>query len=252
MKIYIGGPISGIKNYRNNFKVVEEKLLSDGHQVMNPAVISEGFPYTAYMPVCLPMLECCDAIYLLEGWTNSTGAKLECHYAKVQGKKIFLQSLDQYMIEDGDRLEFSQAPYEQIVKVESDGLISGIFTSIDSYTTTKLVRDDVKPSEESDYAYFMRKMLEDIAYTNTTPAEYIQGLRNAQLRAKRDGLNIDNSLSGSDRSVLTIKPIDDNSDACSHVTTSINLMNNPVESMHDEINCLLDGFTDFVQDNMKK
>ncbi|WP_252214444.1 DUF4406 domain-containing protein [Clostridium sp. VAP41] len=91
MKVYIAGKITGLKNYKEIFNKAENKLLSEGNQVMNPAVLNEGFNYEVYMPICLTMLEVCDAIYMLSNWKDSKGAKVEHEYAKIQGKKIIYQ-----------------------------------------------------------------------------------------------------------------------------------------------------------------
>lgn len=91
-KIYIAGKISGLNNYREVFKVAEDKLTSEGNAVMNPAVLNEGFPYKAYMPICLTMLEACEAVYMLSNWTDSKGAKVEHEYAKIQGKQIIYET----------------------------------------------------------------------------------------------------------------------------------------------------------------
>jgi hypothetical protein len=91
-KIYIAGKINGLENYKEVFKKAEDKLLKEGNICMNPAVSGEGFPYKAYMPICLQMVEVCDAIYMLSNWKDSRGAKVEYEYAKLQGKEIILES----------------------------------------------------------------------------------------------------------------------------------------------------------------
>ena len=90
-KIYIAGKISGLENYREVFEKAEDKLLTEGNEVMNPAVLGEGFDYKAYMPICLAMLEACDTVFMLKNWEDSKGAKVEHEYAKIQGKKIVYQ-----------------------------------------------------------------------------------------------------------------------------------------------------------------
>lgn len=91
LKIYIAGKINGLENYKEIFKKAEDKLIKNGDRCMNPSVLGEGFPYEAYMPICLAMLECCDIIYMLDNWEDSKGAKVELAYAKLQGKKIIYQ-----------------------------------------------------------------------------------------------------------------------------------------------------------------
>lgn len=87
-KIYIAGKITGLNNYREIFNAKEAELLSMGHQVMNPAMLGQDFPYEVYMPICLSMIDACDTVYMLNNWTDSKGATLERHYANIQGKKI--------------------------------------------------------------------------------------------------------------------------------------------------------------------
>jgi len=90
-KVYIAGKINGLNNYREIFKEVEDRLITEGNVVMNPAVLGEGFNYEAYMPICLAMLEACDTVFMLNNWKDSKGAKVEHEYAKLQGKKIIYQ-----------------------------------------------------------------------------------------------------------------------------------------------------------------
>lgn len=91
-KVYIAGKINGLPNYRHRFVKAEYKLMYDGYtKIMNPAVLGEEFNYEAYMPICLSMLDQCDAIYLLDNWKDSQGARLEYEYAKLQGKIIMFE-----------------------------------------------------------------------------------------------------------------------------------------------------------------
>lgn len=90
-KFYIAGKINGLKNYKEKFKEAEDKLISEGHICMNPAVLPDGFPYESYMPVCMAMINQCDSMYMLSNWKDSKGARVELEYAKVTGKKILYQ-----------------------------------------------------------------------------------------------------------------------------------------------------------------
>ena len=45
MKIYLSGPITGVANYRENFRRAKEALTRDGYtQIINPAELCEVLP----------------------------------------------------------------------------------------------------------------------------------------------------------------------------------------------------------------
>ena len=84
MRVYISGPITGNPTYKRDFKIIEDLLVSQGHEVINPVKIAECYPYLKYgeyMKVDLALLEISDAIYMMDGWEESAGARLEYHYA---------------------------------------------------------------------------------------------------------------------------------------------------------------------------
>lgn len=56
---------------------------------MDPTCLPAGFDWEDYMPICLAMLERCDAICLLTGWERSWGAQKELWAARHWGKKVF-------------------------------------------------------------------------------------------------------------------------------------------------------------------
>lgn len=94
MKIYVAGPITGMKNLnRAKFFSVEKRLLEMGHGVVNPARLFQGVPgahdHAAYMRVCLPALIECHAVFWLAGWHKSTGANFEAHTARALNMVCF-------------------------------------------------------------------------------------------------------------------------------------------------------------------
>lgn len=93
MKIYIAGAITDNPNYREQFKKAEDFLKSAGHAVINP-VKNEGFTYREYINMGLCELMHCDAIYLLKGYENSTGATLEHDYARTVGLKVLFEEIE--------------------------------------------------------------------------------------------------------------------------------------------------------------
>lgn len=78
MKIFISGPMSGLPHFnRPAFHEAARLLDSQGHIALNPATLPDGLSEKEYMDICLSMLRCADAIYLLDGWKLSAGARAE-------------------------------------------------------------------------------------------------------------------------------------------------------------------------------
>ena len=93
MKVYISGPMTGLEDLNfPAFYAAEERLLSEGFKVLNPAReddktkhlgITDDWVREDYLRRDLIlMLNNCDAIYLLKGWEDSWGANLELHNAE--------------------------------------------------------------------------------------------------------------------------------------------------------------------------
>ena len=85
MKVYISGPISGLplETVYNNFTNAEVRLLEQGYEVVNP--LNNGLPrestWNEHMRADLKLLLDCDAIYMLNGWERSKGARIEFNIA---------------------------------------------------------------------------------------------------------------------------------------------------------------------------
>ena len=92
MRIYIAGPIASRKEtYKIDFAKAEHRLRHKDAIPVNPALLPEGLDPEAYMPICMAMLDACDAIYMLRGWEDSKGACIEKKYAEYQGKAILFE-----------------------------------------------------------------------------------------------------------------------------------------------------------------
>lgn len=94
-RVYIAGPITGVKGYKDRFERAEEILRGAGYEPASPIAESlvEGWTYRDYINRGLRLLEGCDAICLLPGWTGSRGTKLEKWYAEtVQIPVLFIDS----------------------------------------------------------------------------------------------------------------------------------------------------------------
>jgi hypothetical protein len=95
LKIYISGVITGTDDFMERFSIAQKKLERDGHEVVNPALVNSNLPksttYDEYMDMSFCMLKMCDAIYLLDGWKSSRGAKLELIFAVLNDKTILYE-----------------------------------------------------------------------------------------------------------------------------------------------------------------
>lgn len=94
MKIYISGQITGldIKVAQNYFDTIEDELTKSGHTAINPMKLVPYHPdhtWHHYMAEDIKALLYCDAIFMLENWTNSKGAKIEHDIAKGLGLPVY-------------------------------------------------------------------------------------------------------------------------------------------------------------------
>ncbi|HAX95618.1 MAG TPA: nucleoside 2-deoxyribosyltransferase [Prolixibacteraceae bacterium] len=86
MKIYISGKITGLKpeQFMPVFEKAESLLREAGYtNIVNPTKlgIHTGEDWSRAMAICMPELETCDAIYMLDNWRESFGARHELHRA---------------------------------------------------------------------------------------------------------------------------------------------------------------------------
>ncbi len=94
MKVYISGPITGRKRYRERFQHAADCLTAEGHIAVNPTLLENVMPmcsYEDYMTIDLAILEMCDAIYMLNGWKDSPGAKRELYHAGSLGLVVMYE-----------------------------------------------------------------------------------------------------------------------------------------------------------------
>ena len=97
MKIYIAMPISGLDYVEVTRKadLVEKFLADKGLEVYNPLKICpfvEGKTWDEYMDELLPKVSECDAIYMMNDWRNSRGARKELRKAMFEEKLIIFEN----------------------------------------------------------------------------------------------------------------------------------------------------------------
>lgn len=78
-RVYISGKITGLseKEWTENFEAAEKALTEAGYRVINPAKVKVDLDYHKYIAVDLLLISMCDAIYMLDNWQDSNGARVE-------------------------------------------------------------------------------------------------------------------------------------------------------------------------------
>ena len=95
MKIYLSGKISGtdLTHTRKRFSSVADKLQVLGYEVTNPLCngLPETAPWEEYIAKDIINLIDCEGIYMLQGWEDSQGARIEHAVAKEIGLKVMYE-----------------------------------------------------------------------------------------------------------------------------------------------------------------
>ncbi|UIA94702.1 DUF4406 domain-containing protein [Erwinia tracheiphila] len=93
--IFIAGPMAGKPYFnRDEFYFAAKQLDDLDFIVLNPAIFPDGLRHGQYMKMTLAMLKQADAIYLLNEWETSKGARAEAIRARELGLMFYGQSLD--------------------------------------------------------------------------------------------------------------------------------------------------------------
>ena len=94
MRVYISGKMTGLerKEIKKRFAIAEAVLWYHGYDVVNPEIISDfNLSYAEFMLIDTTLVTMCDAIYMLNNWRDSNGAKEELALAEAKGLKIMYE-----------------------------------------------------------------------------------------------------------------------------------------------------------------
>ena len=98
--IYISGKITGTDDYKDRFLKAEQELSSRGFNVLNPVKtgkwlerhLAPKYPtWVEYMKQAIKAMMSADCIYMLKGYKESKGARLELFLAKVLKYEIIYE-----------------------------------------------------------------------------------------------------------------------------------------------------------------
>lgn len=100
---YLSGPITGQKNYRQQFDRAAGALKEMGYNVINPAAIDDAIPvecmsYEEIMRIDLELLSTADYLVQLPGWEDSKGANRELGFTL--GTDKIIVSLEQLLTKE--------------------------------------------------------------------------------------------------------------------------------------------------------
>lgn len=88
-KVFISGKMTGLPNYNEaGFAKAEAELFEAGFEPVspwNPEDVIYNPPWGDCIIRALTLLNSCDAIYQLDGWEDSPGARMEWDFAKRAG-----------------------------------------------------------------------------------------------------------------------------------------------------------------------
>ena len=92
-KCYIAGKITGTNDFKERFKDAEWEVTLMGMIAVNPTTLPHNHDkeWQSYMKECIAELVKCDAVYMLQGWLNSDGARLERSIADSLRMEVYLE-----------------------------------------------------------------------------------------------------------------------------------------------------------------
>lgn len=98
--IYISGKITGTDDYKDRFLKAEQELRSRGFNVLNPVkagkwleryLAPEVPTWIQYMKQAIKLMMSADSVYMMKGYKESKGARLELFLAKILQYEIIYE-----------------------------------------------------------------------------------------------------------------------------------------------------------------
>lgn len=99
-KIYLSGKITGTSDYESRFAEAQKKMEEKGYEVLNPVkcgkwlerqLAPQAPTWIQYMKQAISAMMKADCIYMLKGYKDSKGARVELFLAKILQYKIFYE-----------------------------------------------------------------------------------------------------------------------------------------------------------------
>lgn len=115
VKVYVSGKMRGVKDYnRINFAKWTRKLNEEGYDAVNPFKVGEKFGrpediekdhelFAKVFDADMKALAECDAIFMMNGWETSSGAKSELLYALEHNMIIMTES--EHPVPDNEKID---------------------------------------------------------------------------------------------------------------------------------------------------
>jgi hypothetical protein len=130
--IYLAGPITGNKDFRDDFDGWHQRLMRMGWHVVNPIEGQTlGLTHEAYMKDDIPKLLQCTDLFAMPGWEGSKGAQFEVKMAGIIGVQAWMWDRDKEGLiplvgkkYDGGKIRWDLVPWREmtdVAKVLTDG-----------------------------------------------------------------------------------------------------------------------------------
>jgi hypothetical protein len=94
--VYLSGGITGCPDYKQAFQAARMELHKAGFTVLDPSTFApagaESWAWEQWMDYDLAILQKhAEAVFMLEDWMESAGAKKECALALKLGRRVYFQ-----------------------------------------------------------------------------------------------------------------------------------------------------------------